>query len=65
LEYVFSLMNTREEAVSVEEFIRLLQLMKKSHEKFFAERKMNWERSFDLLGEFLSTHPNALPTKEE
>jgi DNA-binding transcriptional MerR regulator len=64
LEYVLSLMRTRE-TVSVDEFTKLLQLMKKSHEKFFANRIMNWERSFDLLGEFLSEHPKVLPAKEE
>ncbi|MBW7453434.1 MerR family transcriptional regulator, partial [Paenibacillus sepulcri] len=52
LEYVLGLMRTKE-SISVEEFTKLLQLMKKSHEKFFAERKMNLERSFDRLGEFL------------
>ncbi|WP_240421250.1 MerR family transcriptional regulator [Paenibacillus periandrae] len=64
LEYVRSLMQSQEE-VSIEEFTRLLQLMKKKHEKFFAERKMNWERSFDRLGDFLSEPANTQPTKED
>jgi DNA-binding transcriptional MerR regulator len=64
LEHVLGLMHTKD-SVSVEEFTKLLQLMKKSNEKFFTERKMNWERSFDRLGEFLSEPPNALPAKEE
>ncbi|RED64698.1 MerR family transcriptional regulator [Cohnella lupini] len=52
LEYVLGLMNARE-SVSVEEFTKLLQLMKKSEEKFFAEKKSNMERSLDRLGQFL------------
>lgn len=64
LEYVLGLMQTKEE-VSVEEFTKLLQLMKKSHEKFFAARKLDWERSFDRLGDFLSKPTNAVPKKEE
>ncbi|MGC5324217.1 MerR family transcriptional regulator [Brevibacillus sp. SYSU BS000544] len=64
LEYVLGLMQTKEE-VSVEEFTKLLKLMKKSHEKFFAARKLDWERSFDRLGDFLSKPANAVLKKEE
>ncbi|QGQ97525.1 MerR family transcriptional regulator [Paenibacillus psychroresistens] len=64
LEYVLSLMNIRE-TISVEEFTKLLQLMKKSPEKFFAERKLNWEKSLDQLGEFLNESPKRQPIKEE
>jgi hypothetical protein len=37
------------EVGSVEEFTKLMKLMIKSEEKFFVERKINWERSFDPL----------------
>ncbi|MDR0270816.1 MerR family transcriptional regulator [Paenibacillus sp.] len=42
-----------EEPLTVENFTKLLGVIKKSHENFFAERRTNMERHFDMLGDFL------------
>jgi hypothetical protein len=39
--------------VTVEDFTKLLKIMKKSHEKLILERRMTWEHCLDLLGDFL------------
>lgn len=53
LEHVSSLMK-REEPLSVDAFTKLLEMMKKSHEKYFAERRSTLERHLDLLGDYLA-----------
>ncbi|QHT62193.1 MerR family transcriptional regulator [Paenibacillus lycopersici] len=53
LEHVASLMETKD-GLSVDDFIGLLHTMKRSHEKFFFERKKGWENKLDRLGDFLS-----------
>ncbi|MBM7563968.1 MerR family transcriptional regulator [Paenibacillus sacheonensis] len=53
LEHVSSLMASKE-SLSVNDFIGLLQTMKKSHEKHFFERKKSMENNLDRLGRFLS-----------
>ncbi|ALC83044.1 MULTISPECIES: MerR family transcriptional regulator [Bacillus] len=57
LQNVSSLMQNHEPP-TVEDFTNLLGMMKKSHERYFAERKMNMEYQFDRLGNFLAKHPN-------
>ncbi|CAN7660363.1 MULTISPECIES: MerR family transcriptional regulator [unclassified Paenibacillus] len=52
LEYVSNLMSLKE-PVTVDDFTKLLETMKKSHEKVIIERRMSWERRLDLLGELL------------
>lgn len=39
--------------VTVEDFTKLLEMMKKSQEKMILERWMNWEHRLDLLGDLL------------
>jgi MerR family transcriptional regulator, thiopeptide resistance regulator len=53
LERIAERMN-RQEPLSIDAFISLLETMKMSHEKFVIEHRLNWERSFDLLGDFLN-----------
>lgn len=55
LQNISSLM-AMEEPLTVEDFTKLLDMMKKSHEKFFAERRTSMERHFDMLGDFLDKH---------
>lgn len=52
LEYVSGLMQLKQ-PVSVEDFTKLMEMMKKSHGKMILERRMNWEHRLDLLGDFL------------
>jgi DNA-binding transcriptional MerR regulator len=52
LEYVSNLMSLKE-PVTVDDFTKLLETMKKSHEKLIIERRLSWERRLDLLGELL------------
>ncbi|MFC4301922.1 MerR family transcriptional regulator [Cohnella boryungensis] len=46
-------------ALSVEDFTRLLQAMKKNQEKLVIERRTGWERHLDLLGDFLAANKEA------
>ncbi|MGG1663963.1 MerR family transcriptional regulator [Brevibacillus sp. NRS-1366] len=55
LEHVSSLMHMKE-ALTVDDFTKVLAMMKKSHDKFFYERQMIAERSLDRLGDFLAEH---------
>lgn len=41
-------------APSVDEFISVLETMKMSHEKYIIEHRLNWERTFDQLDDFLN-----------
>ncbi|MBP1963395.1 MerR family transcriptional regulator [Paenibacillus aceris] len=43
-----------QEAPSIDAFISVLETMKMSHEKYIIEHRLNWERSFDQLGDFLN-----------
>ncbi|MFH5185231.1 MerR family transcriptional regulator [Paenibacillus sp. TAB 01] len=44
----------QQEALSTDAFISLLETMKKSHEKYIMEHRLNWERRFDLLGDLVN-----------
>jgi DNA-binding transcriptional MerR regulator len=55
LEYVSNLMQLKQ-PVTVEDFIKLLKMMKKGHEKYIIERRMTWERRLDLLGNLVDGH---------
>ncbi|QQE78321.1 MerR family transcriptional regulator [Alicyclobacillus sp. SO9] len=59
LEYVSSLMKLKE-PVTVEEFIKLLEMMKKSHGTYITERRMTWERRLDMLGNLVDGHSDSL-----
>lgn len=52
LESVSELMLLKQ-PVTVEDFTKLLEMMKKSQEKVILERWMNWEHRLDQLGELL------------
>lgn len=52
LENVANLMHLQQ-PVTVEEFTKLLEIMKKSHEKMILERRMTWEHHLDQLGVLL------------
>ncbi|MCM3732058.1 MerR family transcriptional regulator [Fictibacillus nanhaiensis] len=47
-----------EEPLTVEDFTKLLSLMKKNHENFFTERRSSMVYHFDRLDDFLSKHSN-------
>ncbi|UKS25524.1 MerR family transcriptional regulator [Paenibacillus sp. HWE-109] len=53
LERVAERMN-KQEPLSIDAFVSLLETMKLSHEKYIIERRLSWERRFDLLGDFLN-----------
>lgn len=55
LEHVSGLMR-RNEALTVEDFTKLLTAMRISHEKFFAQNRENWNTHLDRLGHFLNNH---------
>ncbi|MEI4771935.1 MerR family transcriptional regulator [Psychrobacillus sp. FJAT-51614] len=55
LQNVYSLMEM-EEPLAVEDFAKLLSMMKKSHENFFTERRSCMNHHFDKLGDFLDKH---------
>ncbi|RAP73376.1 MerR family transcriptional regulator [Paenibacillus montanisoli] len=50
--------------LNADTFISLLETMKASHEKVIIERRLDWERRFDQLGDFLNETRNE-HTKEE
>ncbi|OCT12956.1 MerR family transcriptional regulator [Paenibacillus pectinilyticus] len=52
LEYVSNLMQLKQ-PVTVDDFTKLLEMMKNSHEKYVLERRMTWERRLDLLGDLV------------
>lgn len=56
LEHVSSLM-LRKEALTVEDFTKLWTTMRMSHEKFFAEKRANWNENLDRLGDYLDKQP--------
>lgn len=58
LENVSSLMQMKK-PVTVEDFTKLLVVMKMSHEKYFTERRMSMEFHLDQLGDFLAKYPNG------
>ncbi|MDK8181744.1 MerR family transcriptional regulator [Paenibacillus sp. UMB4589-SE434] len=53
LERVAERMN-HQEPPSIGAFISLLETMKLNHEKDIIEHRLNWERRFDQLGDFLN-----------
>ncbi len=55
----------RDEPLTVEDFTTLLGMMKKSHEKFFAERRTIMENHFDRLGGFLGMDSIERAKREE
>ncbi|WP_274651174.1 MerR family transcriptional regulator [Paenibacillus humicola] len=52
LEHVSRLMQLKQ-PVTVDDFTKLLDMMKKSHEKYIVERRMSWERRLNLLGDLV------------
>lgn len=53
---VSSLMQMNE-PLTVEDFTQLFAMMKKSHEKYFSDKKANMEHHLDRLGHFLADIP--------
>ncbi|WP_276356831.1 MerR family transcriptional regulator [Cohnella caldifontis] len=49
----------RDEPLTVENFANVLASMRKTHEKFFAERRSSWDRHLDRLGDFLESRPET------
>ncbi|MHA6531658.1 MerR family transcriptional regulator [Paenibacillus sp. BAC0078] len=64
LQHVSKLMQWKA-PLTVEDFTRLLQAMKKSHEKLVIERRMSWEHRLDLLGDFLAEDNERTNSKED
>ncbi|CRK83322.1 transcriptional regulator, merr family [Neobacillus massiliamazoniensis] len=48
----------KNKTVTVEDFTKLLGMMKKSHQSYFIGRQKNVERHLDRLGNFLVRYPN-------
>ncbi|KQX48557.1 MULTISPECIES: MerR family transcriptional regulator [unclassified Paenibacillus] len=53
LEHVSTLMQMKE-PLTVDDFTKVLVMMKKSHDKYFFERQMKVEQRLDRLGDFLA-----------
>lgn len=51
--------------VSVDDFTQLFDMMRKSHERYFAEKQANMERHLELLGDFLAELPESPHPKED
>lgn len=51
--------------LAVEDFTRLLQAMKVSHEKLVIERRTSWEYRLDVLGDFLVDENEGMKSKED
>jgi MerR family transcriptional regulator, thiopeptide resistance regulator len=51
--------------VTVEDFTRLLQAMKKNHEKLVIARQKSWERHLGVLGHFLTKGNEVTQPKED
>ncbi|MNO13790.1 HTH-type transcriptional activator mta [compost metagenome] len=56
LEHISSLMQT-EQSLTIEDFTKVLETMRMSHEKFFADKRKSWNQHLDRLGDFLDEHP--------
>ncbi|SFD52911.1 DNA-binding transcriptional regulator, MerR family [Bacillus sp. OV194] len=57
LQNISSLMQINK-PVTVEDFTKLLGMMKKSHQSYFIGRQKNVERHLDRLGNFLARYPD-------
>jgi DNA-binding transcriptional MerR regulator len=57
LQNISSLMQINK-PVTVEDFTKLLNMMKKSHQSYFIGRQRNVERQLDRLGDFLARYPD-------
>ncbi|QYR20331.1 MerR family transcriptional regulator [Paenibacillus sp. sptzw28] len=57
LEHVSALMHLKE-PLTVDDFTKVLVMMKKSHDKYFFERQMTVEQNLDRLGDFLAGRPD-------
>jgi DNA-binding transcriptional MerR regulator len=55
LENVSSLMQTKK-LLTLEDFTKLLGVMKMTHEKHFAQKRASWESNLDRLGSYLTEH---------
>lgn len=64
LEHISGLM-VRNVPLTVEDFAKLLATMRMSHEKFFAEKRANWNHNLDRLGDFLDKHPEQSNEAED
>ncbi|NOU78275.1 MerR family transcriptional regulator [Paenibacillus sp. LMG 31459] len=64
LQHVSKLMQGKT-ALAVEDFTRLLQAMKISHEKLVVERHTSWVYRLDSLGDFLAGANNGLESEED
>ncbi|GAA3410641.1 MerR family transcriptional regulator [Paenibacillus hodogayensis] len=64
LQYVSKLMQGKA-LIAVEDFTRLLQAMKESHEKLVIERRTSWEYRLDVLGDFLADEHEGMHLKED
>jgi len=49
-----------QEPLTVDDFTKVLAMMKKSHERYFFERQVQTERSLDRLADFLAEEPDEL-----
>ncbi|MNC47824.1 hypothetical protein D3C75_969080 [compost metagenome] len=56
LEHISSLMQS-EQSLTIEDFTKVLETMRMSHEKFFADKRKSWNQHLDRLGDFLDEHP--------
>ncbi|MBP1994221.1 hypothetical protein [Paenibacillus eucommiae] len=50
-------MMVRKKSLTVEDFTNLLETMRMSHEKFFAENRTSWDTHLDRLGDYLNGNP--------
>jgi DNA-binding transcriptional MerR regulator len=56
LQHVSNLL-LRKDRLTVEDFTKLMETMRMSHEKFFTEKRASWHENLDRLGHYLDNNP--------
>ncbi|AIQ14020.1 MerR family transcriptional regulator [Paenibacillus durus] len=64
LEHVSNLMQ-RNESLTIDDFTKLLAMMRLSHEKYFTEQRVNWNAHLDRLGDFLDKNLESYSEMED
>lgn len=64
LEHVAGLMQRRK-SLTIDDFTKLLAMMRISHQKYFSEQRVKWKGHLDRLGQFLNDDGETNPRTED